>query len=69
MISVELMGLIFPGGKIEIWAASIIYTIARLNFLFDKANGVYITPDIICDFFNTKKLLAIKQRGLRKTMI
>ena len=48
-------GINLSRGKIEIWAASIIYVIARLNFLFDKANGVYITSDIICDFFNTKK--------------
>ena len=42
-------------GKKEIWAASIIYIISRLNFLFDKGNENYITVDIICDFFNTNK--------------
>ena len=42
-------------GKKEIWAASIIYVIARLNFLFDKENKNYITPDIICNYFNVKK--------------
>lgn len=42
-------------GKKEIWAASIIYAIARLNFLFDKANSNYITADTICDYFNTRK--------------
>ncbi|MEE8430825.1 MAG: DUF6398 domain-containing protein [Candidatus Desulfatibia sp.] len=42
-------------GKKEIWAASIIYVIARLNFLFDKENEYYITADAICDFFKTKK--------------
>jgi hypothetical protein len=42
-------------GKKEIWAASIIYVIARLNFLFDKENENSITSDIICDFFKTKK--------------
>lgn len=42
-------------GKKEIWAASIIYVISRLNFLFDKENENYITVDIICDFFNTNK--------------
>ena len=42
-------------GKKEIWAASIIYVISRLNFLFDKKNENYITADIICDFFNAKK--------------
>ncbi|MBC2714093.1 MAG: hypothetical protein HF978_02185 [Desulfobacteraceae bacterium] len=42
------------GGK-KIWAAAIIYVIARLNFLFDKKNDYFITADIICDFFGTKK--------------
>ena len=42
-------------GKKEIWAASIVYVIARVNFLFDKANDDFLTSEIICDFFNTKK--------------
>lgn len=42
-------------GQPDIWAASIIYVIARLNFLFDKSNPFYITADTICDFFKTKK--------------
>lgn len=42
-------------GKKEIWAASIIYVISRLNFLFDKDNENFIAADIIGDFFNTKK--------------
>jgi len=42
-------------GKKEIWAASIIYVIARLNFLFDKQNENYITVDTICNYFGTKK--------------
>ena len=42
-------------GKKEIWAASIVYVIARVNFLFDKANNNFLTTDIICDFFDTKK--------------
>ena len=42
------------GGK-EIWAAAIVYVIARLNFLFDRDNAFYLLPDTICDFFGTKK--------------
>lgn len=42
-------------GKREIWAASIIYVIARLNFLFDKENQYFLTSDIICDFFGCSK--------------
>jgi len=42
-------------GKREIWAASIIYVIARLNFLFDPENALFLSTDTICDFFGTKK--------------
>ena len=42
-------------GKKEIWAAAIIYVIARLNFLFDRDNAFYLSPDTICDFFGTNK--------------
>ncbi len=42
-------------GRSEIWAASIVYVIARLNFLFDKMNVNYITVETISKFFNTKK--------------
>ena len=42
-------------GNKEIWAASIVYVIARVNFLFDKTNKNFLTPDIICNFFDTKK--------------
>ncbi|MCH8127537.1 hypothetical protein IIC38_16505 [candidate division KSB1 bacterium] len=39
----------------EQWAASIVYVIALLNFLFDQDNEYYITADDICVFFETKK--------------
>jgi len=39
----------------EQWAASIVYAIARLNFLFDKDNEHFITADEICDYYQTKK--------------
>jgi len=42
-------------GKKEIWAASIIYVIARLNFLFDTENELFLSADTICDFFGVKK--------------
>ena len=42
-------------GKKEIWAASIVYVIARLNFLFDPESEFFLTADTICDFFGTKK--------------
>ena len=42
-------------GRKEIWAASIIYVIARLNFLFDPNNELFLSADNICNFFGTKK--------------
>jgi len=44
-------------GKNEIWAASLIHAIARLNFLYDHNNpdGHHMTLDALCDFFQTKK--------------
>jgi hypothetical protein len=42
-------------GSKEIWAASIVYVIARLNFLFDPENDLFLTADTICDYFGTKK--------------
>lgn len=46
--------VITRGGK-EIWAASIIYVIARLNFLFDPRSETHVTADVICDHFKTQK--------------
>jgi hypothetical protein len=42
-------------GSKEIWAASIVYVIARLNFLFDPESDFFLTADTICDYFGTKK--------------
>ncbi len=42
-------------GQTEIWAAAIIYVVARLNFLFDPANDVSLSADTICDYFDTVK--------------
>jgi len=42
-------------GSKEIWAASIVYVIARLNFLFDPESEFCLTADTICDYFGTKK--------------
>ena len=47
--------LSITSGKKEIWAASIIYVIARLNFLFDSKNELFLSADTICDFFGTRK--------------
>ena len=42
-------------GNKEIWAASIVYVIARVNFLFDKTNNNFLTLDIICAFLTQRR--------------
>jgi hypothetical protein len=55
-------------GKLEIWAAAIVYAVARINFLFDPTNKVYLTADEICDFFGTKKSTVGNKAGqIQKT--
>ncbi len=44
----------FQRGKIEIWAAAVVYAIGSINFLFDKSFKPYITSDQINAYFNTK---------------
>lgn len=42
-------------GKPTVWAASVIHVIARMNFLFDRAQPVHVTFDTICDYFQANK--------------
>jgi hypothetical protein len=46
---------VITGGTKEVWASAVVYVIARLNFLFDKASPNYLTADTICGHFATKK--------------
>lgn len=51
-------------GKKEIWAAAIIYVIARMNFLFDKASPCFLTTETICEYFGTKKTSSSNKASL-----
>ena len=44
----------FKWGRLEIWAAAIVYAIGSINSLFDKSFKPYITPEQICEYFGTK---------------
>lgn len=44
----------FMTGNLDIWAASVIYTIGALNFLFDKSFEPYIPSNDIHEYFGTK---------------
>lgn len=55
----------FERGSLEIWTASIIYTIGNMNFLFDKSFEPYSLRGIY-DFFETKSsTIGAKSRVIR----
>ncbi|WP_409199300.1 DUF6398 domain-containing protein [Methanobrevibacter sp. DSM 116169] len=59
----------FKRGKLEIWASAVIYALGQINFLFDKSFDPYLTPDDICDYFNTKKsTVSDKARQIREIL-
>ncbi len=41
-------------GKVEIWAAAVVYAIGSINFLFDKSFKPYMTAKMISEYFGTK---------------
>lgn len=45
----------FLSGRMEIWAAAVVYALGSINFLFDKSFTPYVSTDDLCDYFGTKK--------------
>lgn len=45
----------FLSGRIEIWAAAVVYAIGSINFLFDKSFKPYTTAGDICNYFGTSQ--------------
>ncbi len=45
----------FLRGNLNIWAASVILVIARMNFLFDRKQPVHLTFNTISQYFDSNK--------------
>jgi hypothetical protein len=45
----------FLSGRVDIWAAAIVYAIGSINFLFDNTFKPYATAEDICRYFGTTK--------------
>lgn len=59
----------FKRGRLDIWASAVIYALGQINFLFDKHSKPYASPDMICDYFGTKKsTVSDKARIIRETL-
>lgn len=56
----------FLSGRVEIWAAAIVYALGSINFLFDKSFLPHSTPDALCDYFQvSKRTIAAKAKLIR----
>ncbi len=44
----------FKRGRLEIWAAAVIYALGTINFLFDKSFEPYLSTSDLNDYFGTK---------------
>ena len=56
-------------GRIDIWAAAIVYTIAQLNFLFSSETPNHLRPDELCHWFKVKKTtVSSKATKIRTTL-
>jgi hypothetical protein len=55
------------GGAKEVWAAAVVYVIARLNFLFDSHSANFLSADSICSYFGAKKTtVSARAAGIEK---
>lgn len=59
---------LFESGKLEIWAASSVYTICSINLLFDRRKPLSLSSSDICNYYGvshstiTRKMREIKEQ-------
>ena len=58
----------FLSGRMEIWAAAVVYALGSINFLFDKSFEPYATADDICNFFATSKSTTAQKSKVIRAM-
>lgn len=58
----------FLSGRLEIWAAAIVYAIGSINFLFDKSFPPHVSPDSLCDYFGVSKSTVAQKAKLIREM-
>jgi hypothetical protein len=58
----------YLSGRIEVWAAGVIYALGQINFLFDRSFEPYATHDDICNHFGTNKSTTSQKAKLIRDM-
>jgi len=59
----------FKRGKLEVWAAAVIYAIGSVNFLFDKSFEPFMSPKQISEHFGTKNATVSNKARQIKDML
>lgn len=59
----------FLSGRIEIWAAAIVYALGSINFLFDKSFSPYVTAEDIGKHFGTTKSSASQKAKIIRDIL
>lgn len=59
----------FERGRLEIWAAAVIYTVATMNFLFDKSFEPYLPLSEIHNHFGTSSSTISQKSGQIRSML
>jgi len=56
-------------GRKDVWAASIVYCLGTVNFLFDKSQAPYLSAEALADLFSvSQKTAANKARQIRDVL-
>jgi len=58
----------FLSGRIDIWAAAIVYAIGSINFLFDQSFEPYSSTADICGYFGVSKSTTGQKAGVIRKM-
>jgi len=58
----------FLSGRMEIWAAAIVYAVGSINFLFDKSFEPWVNAQDISDYFGTSKSTVSQKAKLIRDM-
>jgi hypothetical protein len=45
----------FISGRLDIWAAAVVYALGQINFLFDKSFEPYVSATDLCNYFGTSQ--------------
>ncbi len=59
----------FLSGRMEIWAAAVVYALGSINFLFDKSFKPFATAEDICNFFGTTKSTTSQKAKVIRDML